>query len=73
MVLVLTSYEGLSFRPVELLDSGTIWNWAYDMQVTACNSSIDATGGEYRLNYRGVITRIVEDTVAAFIDVDIPR
>lgn len=39
--------------------------------MTACNSAIDATGGEYRLNYRGVITRIVEDTVACFIDVRI--
>lgn len=38
-------------------------------QVTVCDSALDATGGEYKVNYKGVIGRIVEDTVAAFIDV----
>ncbi|KAK8796418.1 hypothetical protein WA588_000553 [Blastocystis sp. NMH] len=36
--------------------------------VTVCDSALDATGGEYKVNYKGVIGRIVEDTVAAFID-----
>ena len=26
-------------------------------------------GGEYKVNYKGAIGRVVEDTVAAFIDV----
>lgn len=38
-------------------------------QVTVCDSALDATGGEYKVNYKGAIGRVVEDTVAAFIDV----
>lgn len=29
----------------------------------------DTTGGTYRVNYEGIVENIVEDTVAAFIDV----
>lgn len=37
--------------------------------VTACDSAMDATGGEYKINYKGVMRLIVEDTVAAFVEV----
>ena len=37
--------------------------------VTACDSAMDATGGEYKINYKGAMRLIVEDTVAAFVEV----
>ena len=37
--------------------------------VTPCDSALDATGGEYRVDYKGVMQLIVEDTIAAFVEV----
>lgn len=37
--------------------------------VTPCDSALDATGGEYRVDYKGVMRLIVEDTIAAFVEV----
>lgn len=68
MVAVSPPSEGVVFGAAELSDSGGRVVGA-SRQVTVCDSALDATGGEYKVNYKGAIGRVVEDTVAAFIDV----
>lgn len=41
--------------------------------VTPYENEFDVTGGMYKVNYAGVIETLVEETVAAFIDVGAGR
>lgn len=68
LVAVSSPLESAVFGAAELSDGGGCVLEA-SQQVTVCDSALDATGGEYKVNYKGVISRIVEDTVASFIDV----
>ena len=39
--------------------------------VTPCESNFDANGGEYRINYQGIIHLIAEEMIANFIEVSV--